>query len=77
MKKRKQPDQGEQLKKKEYSKEKEPEKKPAYRLPVLTTEERKARIKEAKRLKQQGYSVREIGRRLGVSHTAVQKWFNK
>ena len=61
------PDKEKQLKKKEY----------LNKLPVLTTEEKKARIKEAKRLRRKGYSVREIARRLGVSHTAAQKWFNK
>jgi len=58
-----------------HSEHLQPEKKPAYRLPVLTSGQRKARIKEAKKLKRQGYSIREIGRRLGVSHVAVIKWF--
>lgn len=48
---------------------------PAYKLPVLTSRERNSRIKQAKRLRWEGYSMREIARRLGVSHTAVEKWF--
>ncbi len=48
--------------------------KPAYKLPVLTTKERRDRIRQAKKLKRQGYSQREIARQLNVSHTAVQKW---
>lgn len=51
-------------------------KQPAYKLPVLTTRERQDRIRQAKKLKRQGYSQREISRRLSVSHTAVQKWFD-
>ena len=54
----------------------EPEQ-PGYKLPVLTQGERKARIRQAKKLYRQGYSQREIARQLGVSHTAVQKWFKK
>jgi len=54
-------------------KSKEPERIPG--IPVLTHSERKGRIKQARKLKKQGLSQREIGRRLGVSHTAVQKWF--
>ena len=53
------------------------EKKPAYKLPVLTTKERRDRIKQAKKLKRQGYSQREIGRRINVSHVAVGKWLKK
>jgi len=48
--------------------------KPTYKLPVLTTKERRDRIRQAKKLKRQGYSQREIARQLNVSHTAVQKW---
>lgn len=59
-------------------KEKQPKNKEYLnKLPVFTTEERKARIKEAKRLKQQGYSIREIARRLNVSHVTVGKWLKK
>ena len=49
--------------------------KPAYKLPILTTRERRSRIKQARKLKRKGYSMREIARRLSVSHTAVGKWF--
>ena len=49
--------------------------KPAYKLPVLTTRERQSRIKQARKLHRRGYSIREIARRLSVSHTAVEKWF--
>ena len=49
--------------------------KAAYKLPVLTTRERNSRIKQAEKLKRKGYSMREIARRLSVSHTAVEKWF--
>jgi len=56
---------------------KKPIKQPAYKLPVLTTKQRRDRIKQAKKLKRQGYSQREIGRRLNVSHVAVGKWLKK
>jgi len=49
--------------------------KPAYKLPILTTRERRSRIKQARKLHRRGYSIREIARRLSVSHTAVEKWF--
>lgn len=52
----------------------EQKEKPGYKLPVLTQGERRARIKQAKKLNRQGYSQREIARQLNVSHTAVQKW---
>ena len=52
-------------------------KQPAYRLPVLTTKQRRDRIRQAKKLKRQGYSQREIARRLNVSHVAVGKWLKK
>jgi len=55
----------------------EPIKQPAYRLPVLTTKQRRDRIRQAKKLKRQGYSQREIARRLNVSHVAVGKWLKK
>jgi len=55
----------------------EPEEKPAYKLPVLTTKQRRDRIRQAKKLKRQGYSQREIARRLNVSHVAVGKWLIK
>jgi DNA-binding transcriptional regulator YiaG len=57
--------------------EPEQKKKPGYKLPVLTQGEKKARIKQAQRLKKQGYSQREIARQLGVSHVAVGKWLKK
>jgi len=52
-------------------------KQPAYKLPVLTTRERRDRTRQAKKLKRQGYSQREIARRLNVSHVAVGKWLRK
>lgn len=52
-------------------------KQPGYKLPVLTQGERKARIKQARKLNRQGYSQREIARQLGVSHVAVGKWLKK
>jgi len=42
--------------------------------PALTSKQRKERIRKARKLRRQGYPVREIGRRLNVSHTAVLKW---
>jgi DNA-binding NarL/FixJ family response regulator len=48
---------------------------PVYKLPVLTSRQRNSRIRQAKKLKRKGYSIREIARRLDVSHTAVEKWF--
>jgi DNA invertase Pin-like site-specific DNA recombinase len=53
------------------------EKKPAWKLPILTTRERRDRIRRAKKLKRKGYPIREIARQLGVSHVSVLKWFRK
>ncbi len=61
----------------EETREPDQKRKTGYKLPVLTQGERRARIKQAKKLNRQGYSQREIARRLGVSHTAIQKWFKK
>ena len=56
---------------------KEPEKKLSYKLPVLTTKEKRNRIKEAKKLRKQGYPLRYIAKKIGVSHVSILKWVRK
>lgn len=58
----------------EETREPEREGKTRYKLPVLTKKERRQRIRQAKKLVKAGYSIREVGRKLNVSHTCIIKW---
>jgi DNA invertase Pin-like site-specific DNA recombinase len=55
----------------------EEQKQSGYKLPALNRKERKQRIRQAKKLVKVGYSIREVGRKLGVSHTSILRWKRK